>query len=93
MSFTLIGIHNCNVILFSGRKYKCVEIPATHIHILNLKNNMIKLYQWNNDVSEVSLENWFDQLQEQQNIPDDEFNFVYDTLEFRNDVGIFYKIG
>lgn len=54
---------------------------------------MIKLYQWNNDVSEVSLENWFDQLQEQQNIPDDDFNFVYDTLEFRNDVGIFYKIG
>lgn len=77
-----------------GRDYECVEIPATHIHILDLKTHTIKLCAWDHDLyssAELSIEEWLNDLQKKQSLPDDEFIFQLKDESFPEEVcmGIF----
>ena len=72
-----------------GRNYDCIEVPATHIQILNLNTNTIKLCPWNDDLSsakEFITEDWLQQLRMQQSLGDDEFYFEYKKEEFTEEV-------
>ncbi|KAJ8726557.1 hypothetical protein PYW07_001255 [Mythimna separata] len=85
---TLLFHKGDNSIIISnvlGRNYDCIEVPATHIQILNLSTNVIKLCPWNDDSSstkEFPIEDWMKELRIQQSLPDDEFNFEYSEEEF-----------
>ncbi|XP_053599704.1 asparagine synthetase domain-containing protein CG17486 isoform X2 [Plodia interpunctella] len=62
-----------------GRKYECIEVPATHIYVLNIKSNDMTLVPWNCEISDTtSLEEWKSIVQNQQCLPDDEFIFPFD---------------
>ncbi|XP_021185992.3 asparagine synthetase domain-containing protein CG17486 isoform X2 [Helicoverpa armigera] len=67
-----------------GRKYDCVEVPATHIQILNLRTNTVKLCPWDEELhtsKELTINDWTEQLRKQQSLPDDEFSFEYTEKE------------
>uniref|UniRef100_A0A2A4JAE2 Glutamine amidotransferase type-2 domain-containing protein n=1 Tax=Heliothis virescens TaxID=7102 RepID=A0A2A4JAE2_HELVI len=71
-----------------GRKYDCIEVPATHIQILNLRTNTVKLCPWDEELytnKEFTIKDWTEQLREQQSLPDDEFYFEYTEEEFSKD--------
>ncbi|KAH9642735.1 hypothetical protein HF086_010388, partial [Spodoptera exigua] len=80
---TLLFYKNENSVIISsvlGRDYNCIEVPATHIQILNLNTNKIKMYPWNDcglRNEEYLIEDWFEQLKMKQRLPDDEFHFEY----------------
>lgn len=67
-----------------GTKYDCVEVPATHIQILNLRTNTVKLCPWDEELftsKEFTINDWTEQLRKQQSLPDDEFSFEYTEKE------------
>lgn len=78
---------NDNSIIISnvlGRNYDCIEVPATHIQILDLNTNRLTLCPWNEEFclcKEIFMEEWLRQLRIQQSLPDDEFHidFVEDN--------------
>ncbi|XP_073942099.1 asparagine synthetase domain-containing protein CG17486 isoform X2 [Choristoneura fumiferana] len=56
------------------RKSSCVEVPATHIYILNIKTNKVRIHSWANDtIDECLIEDLNDSFQKQQKIPDEDF--------------------
>lgn len=78
-----------------GRDYDCVEIPATHIQILNLTTKTIKTCPWDDKLhftEEVSSEIWLQQLKEKQNLPDDEFKFDYTEVDLNDGDGVINHI-
>ncbi|KPJ12257.1 Asparagine synthetase domain-containing protein CG17486 [Papilio machaon] len=64
-----------------GRNYNCTEIPAGNIQKLNLNTFEITLYNWQYDTFErqCPLEDWLEEIQNQQNLPDDKFTFDFDS--------------
>ncbi|XP_026328036.1 asparagine synthetase domain-containing protein CG17486 [Hyposmocoma kahamanoa] len=70
-----------------GRKYKCIEIPATHIYVLNVLTNTIRSHPWDNgySVEEHVLQHWYDKIQTLQSLPDEEFTFEFDHLDDLNE--------
>lgn len=65
-----------------GRKYECIEIPATHIYMLNIITNKLKLYGWENDTTiytELEMDDWVKSMQCYQSLPDEEFTFDSDV--------------
>lgn len=87
MSF---GYYSSKLVIFVlGRNYDCVEIPATHIQVLNLNTKAIKLYPWNNTLplsEEILLNDWQKLLKIHQSLPDDEFKFDYDEENLSDEV-------
>ncbi|KAI5634533.1 asparagine synthase domain-containing protein [Phthorimaea operculella] len=75
-----------------GRRYKCVEIPATHMQILNLKTNEISIHSWSDDnvMEEVyAVDDWVVNLQKQQSIPDEDFAFdLEEMLNVKDEDGV-----
>ncbi|KAJ2953842.1 hypothetical protein O0L34_g1472 [Tuta absoluta] len=75
-----------------GRKYKCVEIPATHMQILNLKTNEISIHSWSDETMKeevYAVEDWLINLQKQQSIPDEDFAFdLEETLKVSDEAGV-----
>ncbi|XP_013168398.1 PREDICTED: asparagine synthetase domain-containing protein CG17486 isoform X1 [Papilio xuthus] len=78
-----------------GRNYNCTEIPAGNIQKLNLNTFEITLYSWQNEKWErqCALEDWLDEIQGQQNLPDDKFTFDFDSnLDLNDEEGIIQTI-
>ncbi|XP_034838465.1 asparagine synthetase domain-containing protein CG17486 [Maniola hyperantus] len=72
-----------------GRKYPCIEVPATHIYNIDINSNKINLYSWEQSCTKIysshSLEEWLQNVKEQQNMPDDELIIDFDTTLDLND--------
>ncbi|CAH0726032.1 unnamed protein product, partial [Brenthis ino] len=65
-----------------GRKYSCIEIPATYIYEFNINEQKLQLHSWNDSlelVNTLSIENWLQVIKEQQSQPDDEFIVDFDN--------------
>ncbi|XP_013201210.2 asparagine synthetase domain-containing protein CG17486 [Amyelois transitella] len=84
----LLHKNNGSLIISSvlGRNYECIEVPASHICILNINNNIMKLVSWNCGLSyEKTCDDWILSVKEQQNLPDDEFVISFDEILELND--------
>lgn len=80
-------IYLINIIL--GRKHKCVEVPATHICVLNIKTKNVQLHPWSDrwQRSQINMDTWLNDVQNLQNLPDEKFTFDFDEIEYtREDV-------
>ncbi|CAH2067270.1 unnamed protein product, partial [Iphiclides podalirius] len=78
-----------------GREYNCIEIPATYIYKINLKTCLITLHSWTNDTirKQYVLENWLEENDQQQNLPDDQFSFEFDTsIDLSTEDGVVQSI-
>lgn len=66
----------------------CVEVPASHIHIWNLKANSINCIPWDGigENKEFSVDHWWTMLHTQQSLSDEEFYFEYNHSEFDENV-------
>ncbi|XP_049868913.1 asparagine synthetase domain-containing protein CG17486 [Pectinophora gossypiella] len=87
---TLLFHKDADSILISsvlGRQYKCVEIPATHIQVLNLETKQMTLHPWvdGGKVEEFAVEDWLEKLQKQSSLPDEEVVFELKELETLED--------
>ncbi|CAB3230615.1 unnamed protein product [Arctia plantaginis] len=78
-----------------GREFDCVEIPATHIQVMNIVTKKLKLYKWTNILEspeEFTLDDWLTQLRVQQSIPDDEFEFDFDEEDLLDEDNVISHI-
>ncbi|XP_052745911.1 asparagine synthetase domain-containing protein CG17486 isoform X2 [Bicyclus anynana] len=78
-----------------GRKYPCIEVPATCIYSLNIIANKINLYPWDNSTeiyNTYSVEDWLQNVQDQQNLPDNEFVIKFDTLDLNDEENLIEEI-
>ncbi|KAL0849495.1 hypothetical protein ABMA28_013772 [Loxostege sticticalis] len=59
-----------------GRRFECIEIPATHILKLNVITNQIKLYSWDGlvEYQECIVDDWVESVKLVQGLPDEEFS-------------------
>ncbi|CAG9098104.1 unnamed protein product [Plutella xylostella] len=83
-SSLLFHKNNESIIISSvlGRQYKCIEVPATYIHVLNLNSNRIECHSWGkNQMKEYKLSSWINTLQEQQSRPDEDFTISVDDTQ------------
>lgn len=67
---------------FSGREYECIEIPPTHIYILNVVSNKLKLYSWETEITlecELFIDDWVKSIKSQQSLSDEQYS-IDDTL-------------
>lgn len=71
-----------------GRNYDCVEIPASHVYILNLSTNKVSLYPWDMDSEsfdhQYGIDEWLESVKLLQSLPDDKFStedntFIHDV--------------
>lgn len=77
------------LIIISDRKYACIEVPASSLYKYNLQTKKITLYNWqeteNNLCDVYSVDEWFNIVHKQQDLPDDEFIFDPNLEETFND--------
>lgn len=81
-------------LVFAGRNYDCIEVPAAHIYCLDLNNRKIRLIPWDNDRETAvwSIETWLENIRLQQSLPDDQFSFDFDeSIDLRNHVILLFK--
>lgn len=68
-------------------------MPASHIYDLDIKSNKVNLYSWEKTTemcSSLSVEEWLQNVKEQQNLPDDEFVVDFDNqLDLNDEVFMF----
>lgn len=51
-----------------------MEVPATHIYVLSVKTNKVRIHSWANDtIDELLIEDLYNTFQKQQNTPDEDF--------------------
>ncbi|XP_045511748.1 asparagine synthetase domain-containing protein CG17486 isoform X1 [Colias croceus] len=85
-----------------GRKYTCIEIPASNIYQLEVLNKVITRFYWDSElIEEYSFNDWTQNIELLQNLPDDEFiinldvetdlNIEDDTLNFIDEVSKKYN--
>lgn len=62
--------------MITGRRFECIEIPATHILKLNVITNQIKLYSWDGlvEYQECKVDDWVESVKLVQGLPDEEFS-------------------
>ncbi|XP_030025056.2 asparagine synthetase domain-containing protein CG17486 isoform X2 [Manduca sexta] len=83
----LFHINNKSFVIssvLSRKYYECVEVPATHIHVLNLRSNIISLHPWDCEAlssEKHDLEDWFNILQSRQMLSDEQFVLEYHSTQ------------
>lgn len=96
IGFTAIIYFKISIILLSifiyilGKTYDCIEVPATHIFCLDLDEKKIITLPRDSkqEIAVTSFENWLENLQLQQSLPDEEFSFDFDeTVDYHDHVG------